>query len=62
MKSCALKPYNEQPSTNFRQDAGVLLSPFIKPVGKEESPVESLIQGMKETSANPSIPEMCRGE
>ncbi|KAH3814699.1 hypothetical protein DPMN_143205 [Dreissena polymorpha] len=58
MMSCALMPDNEQPSTKFRRDASVLRSPFMKPVCEQESADGSLIQSIKETSANPGIPEL----
>ncbi|KAH3814795.1 hypothetical protein DPMN_143308 [Dreissena polymorpha] len=46
MKSCALMPDNEQPSTNFRRYASVLRSPFIKLICEEESAVGSLKQSI----------------
>lgn len=60
MSSCCLRPLNKQPSTNYVRDAQVLLSPYVKEMTDDDKTLEALFTGMKETVANPGLPEICK--
>ncbi|XP_064637854.1 uncharacterized protein LOC135494033 [Lineus longissimus] len=60
MKTCQLKPVEQQPSSNYVRDARTMLAPFIrKPSCEEEAEVDALTTGMKETNLNPGIAGIC---
>ena len=62
INSCLLKPKEKQPSANYVRDAKVMLTPFLPDVTEEDAQLESFFNGMKETTANPGIPCICKND
>ena len=61
-QSCKLRPKQTQPSTNCVRDARTIIAPFIQDISHEDAKLEQMFDGMKETSANPGIPNLCKND
>lgn len=47
---------------NYCRDAKMMLSPFLKKLNEEDASLEAFFAGMKETTANPGIPILCKND
>ena len=65
ISTCPLKPANKPPSNNYVRDARCMLTPFLSQTEETSAYTDELaklLDGMKETSANPGIPNVCQAD
>lgn len=62
-KSCTAKPEHEQPAVNYTRNGFAILAPFLPSnTNDAETKYEMVVEGMKETSQNTGLKDICRSD
>ena len=59
---CTLKPVNTQPAANYVRNSKFILAPFVCLETGEKGLLRKIFNGMKETTANPGMPLLCKND
>ena len=64
IEKCKFKPTEKLASANYVRNALTMMSPFLKDsnVNEEDAQLEEFFRHMKETTANPGVPDVCRND